>query len=451
MLARAVPRPRALPLSARRPVRARPGVGLRGRQFHLGALAQAIRAVDHDLVPDGQPLGDDGPRRVGRASDDLADRYGAVVLDDIDEAAHRAELDRGVGNDDGAGHGVDEQANVDELARKECVVRIGESRAQLERAGRRVDLIVERRQRPRRQFVDIGSIEDGYRQSGARIEATRDTRQIVFRGREHDADRVELGNHDEARRIRSLHVVPGVDEPQADAAGNRRNDVGIIDVELGRVDHRLVGRHRRLVLRDEEGLVVDLLMRDRVLLAQGDIAREVGLRLPVEGRVLGELTLRLREHRLERARIDLGEKIAFLDELAFREADLHQLARDLGLDRNGRQRGDRAERVDGDRHVARNGVGGAHGLRRRAFRFGGTRRIQGRGPDLLVIEPARDQGERERQDDDQPRQPIASRRRGRRRRGGHGRGRGGMDGQRRGPCVGDCVQIDLFVHSTVPR
>ena len=62
-----------------------------------------------------------------------------------------------------------------------------------------------------------------------------------------------------------------------------------------------------------------------------------------------------------------------------------------------------------------NGFGGAHGLRRRPLRRGGTRRLQGRGSDVLVIEPARDQGERERQDDDEPRQPIASRRRGRRR------------------------------------
>ena len=75
----------------------------------------------------------------------------------------------------------------------------------------------------------------------------------------------------------------------------------IVDVELGRVDLRLIARHRRLVLRDEKHLILDLLMGDRILLDQRLVAREIGLRLLVERRVLGELALRLRQRRLEGA------------------------------------------------------------------------------------------------------------------------------------------------------
>ena len=47
--------------------------------------------------------------------------------------------------------------------------------------------------------------------------------------------------------------------------------------------------------------------------------------------ILGELALRLGERRLIGPRVDLGEEVALLDDLAFGEADLHQLAGDLGL------------------------------------------------------------------------------------------------------------------------
>ena len=97
-----------------------------------------------------------------------------------------------------------------------------------------------------------------------------------------------------------LQVIAGVDQPQADAAADRRDDVAIGDVELGGVDLRLIGRHRRLVLRDEEDLILDLLARDRILLAQRLVAREIGLRLRVQRRVLGELPLRLGERGLDR-------------------------------------------------------------------------------------------------------------------------------------------------------
>jgi hypothetical protein len=51
---------------------------------------------------------------------------------------------------------------------------------------------------------------------------------------------------------------------------------------------------------------------------------------------------------LERARIDLGEKFAGLDDLPFLECDTHQLSVDARLHRDGVARRDSAERVEID-------------------------------------------------------------------------------------------------------
>ena len=110
--------------------------------------------------------------------------------------------------------------------------------------------------------------------------------------------------------------------------------------------------------------------------------------------VLGELALRLGERGLVGSGVDLGEEIAGLDQLALLEADAHQLAGDLGADGHGGERRHRAERVDGDRHVA------ARRPRRRGSVCGGGRGFVGRlcllheraGRDLLPALPDQDRG-----------------------------------------------------------
>ena len=68
-------------------------------------------------------------------------------------------------------------------------------------------------------------------------------------------------------------------------------------------------------------MVGDLLLGDAVLLAQFLVSGEVRLRLGEQALVVGERPFRLVERRLIGARIDLGEKVALLDDLAFLEAD----------------------------------------------------------------------------------------------------------------------------------
>ena len=86
--------------------------------------------------------------------------------------------------------------------------------------------------------------------------------------------------------------------------------MGVGDVELGRLDHRLVGGDRRFVLGDQRHLVGDLLLGDRILFGELLIAGEVALRLAQERLVLGQLPLRLGQRRLIGARIDLGDEVA---------------------------------------------------------------------------------------------------------------------------------------------
>jgi hypothetical protein len=66
----------------------------------------------------------------------------------------------------------------------------------------------------------------------------------------------------------NCQMIARVDQPQANPSGDRRDDVGVGDIELGRLDLRLVGDDRRLVLGDQSPLVVDLLLGDRILLVE---------------------------------------------------------------------------------------------------------------------------------------------------------------------------------------
>ena len=61
-----------------------------------------------------------------------------------------------------------------------------------------------------------------------------------------------------------------------------------------------------------------------MLLRENGVAREIELRIGEMGLVAAQRRLRLIELRLIGARIDLGEQIAFPDELAFLEVNVDQ-------------------------------------------------------------------------------------------------------------------------------
>jgi hypothetical protein len=89
----------------------------------------------------------------------------------------------------------------------------------------------------------------------------------------------------------------------------------------------------RRILRNQKLRVGNLLQGDRILSTKRLKAREIGLRLGVKGSVLGQLSLRVLQSRLEEKRVDLGEDAALFDRLAFDKIDLLEHTRHLALDR----------------------------------------------------------------------------------------------------------------------
>ena len=98
--------------------------------------------------------------------------------------------------------------------------------------------------------------------------------------------------------------------------------MAVDDIELLLIDLRLIEFHRALVLLHDVDLILVLLARDRILLGEFLIAREVDLRLREQALIARELALVLGLLKLIGPRVDLGEKIALLDHLPFGEADL---------------------------------------------------------------------------------------------------------------------------------
>ena len=229
---------------------------------------------------------------------------------------------------------------------------VGKLRAQLDRSGGRIDLAVEGLQRAVGDLVGAAAIERGRRQHRAALQPLRDRLQIVLGHREQHADRLQLRDDDDAVGVARRDVVALVDLAQSDAAVERRQDVAILQVDLGGLDRGGIGFHRALILRDQRDLRVERLARHRVLRGQPLVAREIDLRALQQRLVARQIALGLRQRRLIGPRVDLGDQIAFLDLVAFLEIDLDQIAADLASDRDGRERGDGAERIEIDSDVA---------------------------------------------------------------------------------------------------
>jgi len=157
-----------------------------------------------------------------------------------------------------------------------------------------------------------------------------------------------------------VHHVARVDEAQAGAAGDGSEDAAVGELQADRVDVALIRLDGRGELRHGGGLGVELLLRDEAALDQGAIALEVEPGVAERGLVLGELALGLGELGLERPRIDLGEHVTRLDDLALLEGSAHQLTVDPAPDRDRVERGDRAEAGEVDREVAASGGNGDH-------------------------------------------------------------------------------------------
>src|SRR5205814_8891293 len=101
--------------------------------------------------------------------------------------------------------------------------------------------------------------------------------------------------------------------------------------------------------------------RDHLLVDEHAVALEVELRVLQRGHVAGQLSFRLLQLRLKGAGVDLGEQLALAHELALAEVHFEQLAVRAAAHGDGVERGDGAQRAEGDGEIARAGDGGDDG------------------------------------------------------------------------------------------
>ncbi|OIQ86866.1 hypothetical protein GALL_312640 [mine drainage metagenome] len=255
---------------------------------------------------------------------------------------------------------LDQQTDIDELVGEQAVVGIGELGLELHRAGRRVDLVIHRGQAARRQQLAAFAVEGLDLQARARTHALQDGGKIVGGNGEDDGDRLRLGDDEDAIDVAGVHHVAGVDQAQAEAAGNGRSEPGEAKLQPGVGHLRLIHLHRAQRLAHQRFLGIDLLPGDRVLRQQAAIAGQIQPGVVVQRLIPDQLATGLIERHLKGPRIDFGQQRAGLHQLPLASGNAHQLAVHPGLDGDGIARRDRTQRVDRHVDVAARGSRGHH-------------------------------------------------------------------------------------------
>src|SRR6185369_11996607 len=241
---------------------------------------------------------------------------------------------------------LNQQTRVHELIRKKGAVAIRKSRFQLDRAGGRVDLVIERKQRARRKLRLLRPIECIDCKPVTTMQLLSNLRQIILSNTEEHVDRLQLRDDEHAVGISGMNDVAGIDEAQTNPSCDRRRDPAIRELNVRIIYLPLIELHNALELVDRGHLRVELLFRNRVLAVRNLITTEIDVRIFQEGFVALILTLCLFELSLKRTRVNLCKQVALFDHLTFAVVDAHQLTVDATLNRDRVHRRNRAERVD---------------------------------------------------------------------------------------------------------
>src|SRR6266513_1402713 len=149
-----------------------------------------------------------------------------------------------------------------------------------------------------------------------------------------------------------MHDVAGIHEAKTDAAADRRSDAGIGELELGVVNLALIRGNGPINLANQCALSVELLLGDDPLFEEKLVPLKIDLRVFALGLVFSELPQRLLKLDLEGTRIDLREKIALVNELAFLEGNADQLAVNSAADGDGVEGRDGAKAIEVNGQVA---------------------------------------------------------------------------------------------------
>src|SRR6185295_14226808 len=291
---------------------------------------ELVLAVDHDLLV-GLEARVDERLPIADLSDAHRPDLGRVVgLDHVSVGPFLALLHNRGRHGQAVAPGLEQQPRIDELARPKAVHLVGEVCLELDRTGGLDDLVVDETQRSLVELYAVVLVvgDNGQRTFGLDL-MILNLRQDLLRKREDQRNRLDLRDYDHATGARWGDDIAHVDLADASDAIDRRSQARIAELQLGRVDDRLVCLNGVLQLRHLRLLGVEQLLRRNSLLIQGQITIEIGERI-------GELRLiaiansgQLIDLRLVGARIDLREKIAGPHGLPFGEVDADDLPLDL--------------------------------------------------------------------------------------------------------------------------
>ena len=325
---------------------------------NLRLRSELVDPVGDDELPRLQAAGDGHLIRLGRPRLNGADTDGRVCLHDPHERRFRPALERRQRDDRRIPQRLDEEPGVDELVGEEGVVFVGEDRLELDCPGRRIDLVVDRRQRPGSETRLEVAVESLDWKPPLHGEGPLDTDDFVLGDRERHGDGVDLRDDGDAGRVVGPHQVAGIDQPQADPAVDRRLDPAVVELELDVVDQRPIDLHRGLGLADESPLRVDLLLGHLAEVGERLGSFEIELHSAVGGLIAGKLRLGLPELHLVEPLIDLGQQFSGRDHLPFGKGNPHQFTIDPAADRDGVERRHRSQPVEKQLHVSLVGLDG---------------------------------------------------------------------------------------------
>src|SRR6202158_2866405 len=265
-----------------------------------------------------------------------------AILNGVHIRSLRGSLDGCERNDNGILSNGQHQANVDELVRPKGEITIGEFALETDRPGGGIDLIVDRHQLARRKF--------GLIVTAVRIDPQSFILHVLYHCLEAVFGECKQGSYgwhlrddDKSVGIRRANHVALIDEPQSYAAGQRRFNLAVGQLQFLIVNLRLLGAYSSLQLSYGRILRIHLLLRDDTFFVQLVIAPVVDSGVVELGLVAGQLSLHLLQRHLEGPGIEFREEIAFPLKMAFFEVELLKLPIDSALHRDGVEWGHRPE------------------------------------------------------------------------------------------------------------
>ena len=249
-----------------------PGAAAVGRGLgDARAVGQAHLPLDDDPLAVLHARLDGGAVALDADQLDVAHLRRLVVLGDEHERTLLAALDGNGRDHHRLGPDIEIDLDIDIHARPQLELLVGERRLGGDGAGVDVDAAVDEIERAGRERRARSRRVDAHRRRRGSRGCLAQRGQIALGQREADADGLDLRDRHEAGRIVDADEIARRHADGADAAGDRRLELGVSELQPVGLQHRLVGLDRLLGRLVGGGRLVELLLR-RDLLCRSALA-----------------------------------------------------------------------------------------------------------------------------------------------------------------------------------